>query len=144
MIDFGYNWHIYLTWSTFSRNNPCGSKHGIKIHNHLFSVVHTMSLRWKHITIGLTWALSWHMQQKSFAPPTTQKSFSLAMQTKSSATSPKDDPMQIDETRFKLFMEQKKQRWHTNNICLYCGKLGHVAHECPKKCGPHGRWKHTM
>ncbi len=53
MIDFNYTWYIYPTWLTFSRNNPCGSKHGIKIHNHLFSVVHTMSLRWKHITIGL-------------------------------------------------------------------------------------------
>jgi len=45
--------------------------------------------------------------------------------------------MQIDKTRFKSFMEQKKQCQHTNNLCLYCGKLGHVAHECPKNCGPH-------
>jgi hypothetical protein len=36
-------------------------------------------------------------------------------------------------------MEQKKQSRHTNNICLYYGKLGHVVHECPKKCGAHGR-----
>jgi hypothetical protein len=52
--------------------------------------------------------------------------------------------MQIDKTKFKPFMEQKKQCWHTNNICLYCGKLSHVVHECPKKCGPYGRWKHIM
>ncbi len=34
-------------------------------------------------------------------------------------------------------MEQKKQHQRTNNLCLYYGKLGHVARECPKKCGPH-------
>jgi hypothetical protein len=49
------------------------------------------------------------MQQKSFALLTTQKSFSPSMQTQSSTTSPKDDPMQIDKTKFKPFMEQKKQ-----------------------------------
>jgi hypothetical protein len=45
--------------------------------------------------------------------------------------------MQIDKTIFKPFMEQKKQHQRTNNLCLYYGKLGHVARECPKKCGPH-------
>ncbi len=45
--------------------------------------------------------------------------------------------MQIDKIRFKPFMEQKYIYQHTNNFCLYCGKLGHVAHKCPKKHGPH-------
>jgi len=47
-------------------------------------------------------------QQKSFAPPTTQKSFSHVMSTQLSTTSPKDNPMQIDKTRFQPFMEQEK------------------------------------
>jgi hypothetical protein len=53
------------------------------------------------------------------------------------ATSPKDDPMQINKTRFKPFMEQEKQSQCTNNLCLYCEELGHVVCECPKKCGAH-------
>jgi hypothetical protein len=43
--------------------------------------------------------------KKKFAPPTTQKSFSPIMSTQLSTTSPKDNPMQIDKTRFKPFME---------------------------------------
>jgi hypothetical protein len=23
---------------------------------------------------------------------------------------------------------------------MYCGKPSYVAHECPKKCGPHAIW----
>ncbi len=34
-------------------------------------------------------------------------------------------------------MEQKKYYQHTNNLCLYCGELGHVVRECSKKRGPH-------
>jgi hypothetical protein len=59
------------------------------------------------------------------------------MSTQPSATLPKEDPMQIDRTRFKPLMKQEKQRQHTNNLCLYCGKLGRVACKCPKKCGSH-------
>jgi hypothetical protein len=34
-------------------------------------------------------------------------------------------------------MEQKYIYQHTNNFCLYCGKLGHVVCECLKKHGSH-------
>jgi hypothetical protein len=68
---------------------------------------------------------------------TTQRNFPLAMLTQPSTTLPKDNPMQIDKIIFKSLMEQEKQCQCTNNLCLYCGKLGHGAHECPKKCGPH-------
>jgi hypothetical protein len=77
------------------------------------------------------------MWQKSFAPLTTQNSFSPAMQTQSLATSPKDDPMQIDKTRFKPLTKQKKQ-FSIQPIFVYTVEI-HVVHECPKKCGPHGR-----
>jgi len=58
------------------------------------------------------------------------------------ATSPKENPMHIDKTKFKPIMEQEKQSWHTNNLGLYCGKLIHVIRECPKKHGPHAT--HTI
>jgi hypothetical protein len=38
------------------------------------------------------------------------------MITQPLATSPKDDPMHIDKTRFKPLIEQEKQRRHTNLI----------------------------
>jgi len=75
--------------------------------------------------------------QKNFAPPITQKNFSPTMPIQPSTTLPKYNPIQIDKTRFKPFMEQKKQCQHTNNLCLYCGELGYVVRECPKKHGPH-------
>jgi hypothetical protein len=40
-------------------------------------------------------------KQRNFAPPTTQENFSPIMPTQPLATSPKDDPMHIDKTRFK-------------------------------------------
>jgi len=50
---------------------------------------------------------------------------------------PNDDPMQINKTRFKLGIKQRKQCRRVNNLCLYCGKLGHIASACPKKCVQH-------
>jgi hypothetical protein len=44
---------------------------------------------------------------------------------------PNDDLMQIDKTWFKP--KQDKQRRRVNNLCLYCGKLGHIVGDCPKK-----------
>jgi hypothetical protein len=37
---------------------------------------------------------------------------------------------------------KKKKRQHTNNLCLYCGELDHVAYESPKKREPHAT--HTI
>jgi hypothetical protein len=34
-------------------------------------------------------------------------------------------------------MEKEKQHQRTKNLCLYYGKLSHVAHKCPKKHDPH-------
>jgi hypothetical protein len=59
-----------------------------------------------------------------------------------STTLPKDNPMQINKTRFKPFTEQEKQHQRTNNLCLYCEEPGHVVHECPKKHGPHATAHH--
>jgi hypothetical protein len=59
------------------------------------------------------------------------------MSTQPLATLPKDNPMNIDNTRFKPFMKQEKQCQRTNNLYLYRGKPNHVVRECPKKCGPH-------
>ncbi|CAG8470146.1 98_t:CDS:2 [Dentiscutata heterogama] len=42
-------------------------------------------------------------------------------------------PMQIDTIRFKPLSEEEKKRHRTNNLCLYCGKLGHIIRNCSKK-----------
>jgi hypothetical protein len=41
--------------------------------------------------------------------------------------------MQIDIAKFKPLTEAKKLHRWTNNLCLYCGNLGHIAHQCPQK-----------
>ena len=41
--------------------------------------------------------------------------------------------MQIDATRFKPLTEQEKKQRHEENLCLYCGQLGHRASNCPLK-----------
>jgi hypothetical protein len=42
-------------------------------------------------------------------------------------------PMQINAIKFKPLIEAKKLRRRTNNLCLYCGNLGHVTRQCPQK-----------
>jgi hypothetical protein len=42
-------------------------------------------------------------------------------------------PMQIDTAKFKSLTETEKLRRRTNNLCLYCGNPGHIAHQCPQK-----------
>jgi hypothetical protein len=51
----------------------------------------------------------------------------------SMAYTPKDDPMQIDNTQFKPFTKQENWWWCVSKLWLYYGKLGHMAINCPKK-----------
>jgi hypothetical protein len=37
-------------------------------------------------------------------------------------------PMQIDIAKFKSLTKAEKLRRKTNNLCLYCGNPGHIAH----------------
>jgi hypothetical protein len=54
------------------------------------------------------------------------------MPSPSITSTSKDDPMQIDQTQFKPFMEHDKQQ-HVNKLCMYYGKPGHIATNWPKK-----------
>ena len=42
-------------------------------------------------------------------------------------------PMDLDSTRprFRKLTDEEKQRRRSNNLCMYCGKAGHSATECP-------------
>jgi len=51
--------------------------------------------------------------QKNFAPPITQKNFSPTMSIQPSTTLPKDNPIQIDKTRFKPFIYGTKETMPT-------------------------------
>jgi hypothetical protein len=42
-------------------------------------------------------------------------------------------PMQIDAAKFKPLTEAEKLRRRTNNLCPYCGNLGHITRHCPQK-----------
>lgn len=43
------------------------------------------------------------------------------------------EPMQIDASRpfFKKLTDEEKKRRMENKLCLYCGKPGHMAKDCP-------------
>jgi hypothetical protein len=41
--------------------------------------------------------------------------------------------MQIDAVQYKPLTAQKKKRCFDRGLCLYCGKSGHKANNCPKK-----------
>ena len=43
------------------------------------------------------------------------------------------EAMQIDATRFKPLTEQEKKQKREENLCVYCGQLGHQASNCPLK-----------
>jgi hypothetical protein len=43
-------------------------------------------------------------------------------------------PMQLDATQRRgPLTDAEKKRRRDNNLCLYCGKSGHIAHSCPAK-----------
>ena len=45
--------------------------------------------------------------------------------------------MDLDATRsnkrFKPLTPEERKRRYDNNLCLYCGKAGHRAGDCPEK-----------
>ena len=43
-------------------------------------------------------------------------------------------PREIDVTRRRgPLLEEEKQQHHTNHLCLYCGRPGHIAINCPNR-----------
>jgi hypothetical protein len=59
----------------------------------------------------------------------------LVPQTTPVARPPSFGPvrMHINAAKFKPLIKTEKLRRRTNNLCLYCGNLGHIARQCPQK-----------
>jgi len=55
------------------------------------------------------------------------------MMSASITSTSKDDPMQIDQTWFKPFMEQEKQWRCVDKQCMHYGEPSHIATNYPKK-----------
>jgi hypothetical protein len=72
-------------------------------------------------------------QQQNWESLTVLENFASTMPSLSTTTTSKDDPMQIDQTRFKPFMEQEKWWRHVNKLCMNCGEPGHTTTNCPNK-----------
>ena len=56
-------------------------------------------------------------------------------------------PMDLDATKnrkFKPLTPEERQQRMTNNLCMYCGKPGHRAAECPAKTKRTGYIRATM
>jgi hypothetical protein len=67
-------------------------------------------------------------QEKRWEPSQTLKQFMPPMlQRKHIMSTPNDDPMQIDKTRFKPLTKQDKQRQCVNNFYLYYEEPSHIA-----------------
>jgi hypothetical protein len=39
-------------------------------------------------------------------------------------------PMEVDSVRHRALTNEEHQHRMTNNLCLYCGKAGHIARDC--------------
>ncbi len=73
-------------------------------------------------------------QEKHWEPSPTWRQFTPPMlQPKHMVPTPKDNPMQIDKSRFKPFTKHEKQCWFVNNFYLYCGEPSHIASVYPNK-----------
>jgi Retrotransposon gag protein len=71
---------------------------------------------------------------KSSKPPPTPHQQSHPPQAILPTTSPTIDdvPMEVDVARRGPLSAEEKQRRRLNNLCLYCGGVGHLANVCPK------------
>jgi hypothetical protein len=70
--------------------------------------------------------------QRSWNAPKYSYSHSVASTTISNLHSRAKD-MQIDVVRYKPLIAQEKKHRFDGGLCLYCGKSGHKADNCPKK-----------
>ncbi|CAG8613515.1 13487_t:CDS:2 [Cetraspora pellucida] len=66
-------------------------------------------------------------------PISLNDAISKTPQMVTNSTTATEELMQIDIARFKLLTEEEKNRHCTNNLCLYCGELGHIVRNCYKK-----------
>lgn len=49
------------------------------------------------------------------------------------SSTPPDDPMQVDTVRFRPLTPAERERRRSNNLCLYCGRPGHIINSCPNR-----------
>jgi hypothetical protein len=84
-----------------------------------------------------------HSAKSDSNPPSTHHNPpSTSSNATSSSSSTETVPMEIDAVRTgtprgKLTSEEREARFK-NNLCLYCGKAGHVVNDCFKRKAKHG------
>jgi len=76
-----------------------------------------------HFATRMQSCLEEHQGQPQFAT-------SLCRPESVSPPEPAHEPMQLDNTRLT---PTERQRWLTQNLCIYCGSPGHVISTCPTR-----------